>query len=70
VEAGGDWRRDAWVVRKLWRALARGAVERGWAAPGGRDDLMAALLSVRDRLRRGLRVAEGVDPEPPGPARR
>jgi hypothetical protein len=66
VEAGGDWRRDAWVVRRLWRALARGGVERG-LTPGGRDDLMAALLSARDRLRRQLLSAEGVDPEPPGP---
>jgi hypothetical protein len=63
VEGDGDWRRDAWVVRALRATLARGAAERGWVGPKNRDGLMAALLTARDKLRRRLLVAEGVDPE-------
>lgn len=61
AESAGPWLRDAWTVRALWRLLAREAGERGEMVPESREELVAVLWAARERLRRRLLVAEGVD---------
>ena len=58
----GDWLGDARTVRALRRLLAQEGTGRGTTAPENRDELVAALLTARERLRRRLLVAEGIDP--------
>ena len=58
----GDWHRDAWTVRALRRILALEEAAPAWPTPGDRDELVAVLVTARERLRRRLLLAEGVDP--------
>jgi hypothetical protein len=63
VGSDGDWRDDARTVRWLGRVLADEATARGWPMPESREELVTALMAVRERLRRRLLVAEGLDPD-------
>jgi hypothetical protein len=61
VESGG-WLDDDRTVRWLGRVLAEEAAERGWPMPESREELVTALMAARERLRRRLLLAEGLDP--------
>ena len=58
----GDWHRDVWTVRSLRLVLELGAADSGRPTPENHAELRAALMAVRERLRRRLLLAEGVDP--------
>jgi hypothetical protein len=63
VECGGRWRRDAFVVRALSSLVDLVNAQPGQVAPARRAELLAVLAGARERLRRGLLAAEGVDPD-------
>ena len=62
MQSEGDWHQDAWTVRALRRILALEEAAPAWPPPGSREELVAVLVATRERLRRRLLVAEGVDP--------
>ena len=68
MRSDGDWHRDAWTVRALWRILALEDAAPAWPTPGDRAELVSALAAARERLRRRLLLAEGLDPRTGRPA--
>ncbi|HEY3036294.1 MAG TPA: hypothetical protein VGJ54_16760 [Streptosporangiaceae bacterium] len=62
MESGGDWIDDARTVRLLQLVLAQEAADPGRPMPEIREELAAVLRAARERLRRRLLVAEGLDP--------
>ena len=64
VEGGGDWHRDASTVRALRRILELEGAAPLWPMPEkNRAELAAVLAAARERLRRRLLLAEGLDPD-------
>ena len=53
---------DARTVRSLVRVLELADTDSGRPPPESREELIAALTAARERLRRRLLIAEGVDP--------
>jgi hypothetical protein len=62
VESGGDWRMDIRTVRSLVCILELEDADPGRPMPERREDLVRVLMTARERLRRQLLLAEGVDP--------
>jgi len=62
VASGDDWLTDARTVRALARVLAEEAADRGWPMPGSREEVVGVMRAARERLRRRLLLAEGLDP--------
>jgi len=58
----GDWHRDARTVRALRHVLAPGADYLRRTMPASRGVMVAVLVAARERLRRRLLLAEGLDP--------
>ena len=62
MRSEGDWLDDVRTVRALARVLAEEAADRGWPVPETREEVVGVLWSARERLRRRLLLAEGLDP--------
>ena len=58
----GGWHRDAQTVRALLHVIELGDGHADRSMPESRAGLVAVLTAARDRLRRRLLLAEGVDP--------
>ncbi len=53
---------DARTVRSLGRVLGLEDADPGRPMPESREDLVRVLMTARERLRRRLLLAEGLDP--------
>jgi len=59
---GDGWLGDARTVRVLVHVLATEAGDQGSTVPASRGVMVAVLVAARERLRRRLLLAEGLDP--------